>query len=176
MLGAILAQSLDGVIGDGQAMPWHVPEDLKHFKAVTVGSPVVMGRRTWDSLNPRFRPLPGRDNYVVSSREAGQWSAGASVSPTIPPLESAWVIGGGQLYAATLDRVDTIEITLIGVNVGNIYGDRAVYAPEVPSDFGLQASTDWLVSEKGHLDIPGQPPSELPLKYRFLTYQRKGSA
>ena len=176
MLGAIWAQSLDGVIGDGQDMPWHVPEDLKHFKAVTLGSPVVMGRHTWESLNPRFRPLPGRDNYIVSSHEVGQWSAGAHVSATIPPLEEAWVIGGGQLYAATLDRVDTIEITLMGVNVGNIYGARAVYAPEVPNSFGLQASTDWQVSDNGRLHIPGQPPSELPLQYRFLTYQRKGSA
>lgn len=58
MLGAIWAQSLDGIIGDGAQMPWHVPEDLKHFKEVTMGAPVIMGRKTWESLNPKFRPCP----------------------------------------------------------------------------------------------------------------------
>ena len=53
MLGAIWAQSLDGIIGDGEQMPWHVPEDLKHFKDVTMGAPVIMGRKTWESLNPK---------------------------------------------------------------------------------------------------------------------------
>ena len=86
MLGAIWAQSLDGVIGDGVAMPWHVPEDLKHFKEVTIGSPVVMGRRTWESLNPKFRPLPGRDNYVLSRKAPGAWSAGAQVTANISQL------------------------------------------------------------------------------------------
>lgn len=52
MLGAIWGQSLDGIIGDGEQMPWHVPEDLKHFKDVTMGAPVIMGRKTWESLNP----------------------------------------------------------------------------------------------------------------------------
>lgn len=180
MLGAIWAQSLDGIIGDGSVMPWHVPEDLKHFKEVTLGSPVVMGRRTWESLNPKFRPLPGRDNYVLSRKEPGQWSAGASTTSNLNDLTStlsdAWIIGGGQLYASTLDEVDVIEITLMGVNIGDVYGDDAVYAPAVPETFGLAASTDWLTSEKGHLTIPGQPPSELPIKYRFLTYERKDAA
>lgn len=180
MLGAIWAQSLDGVIGDGVAMPWHVPEDVKHFKEVTIGSPVVMGRRTWESLNPKFRPLPGRDNYVLSRKAPGAWSAGAQVTANISQLthtlDDAWFIGGGQIYSSTIDDVDIIEITLMGVNIGNIYGDAAVYAPEVPDSFGLSASTDWLTSEKGHLAIPGQPLSELPMKYRFLTYERKDAA
>ena len=93
MLGAIWAQCLDGVIGDGAGMPWHLPEDLKHFKAVTMGHPIIMGRRTWEAL-PK-RPLPGRPNHVVSSREAGTWSNGAFVSrarlstPTSPPQSVA---------------------------------------------------------------------------------------
>jgi len=89
MLGAIWAQSLDGIIGDGEQMPWHVPEDLKHFKDVTMGAPVIMGRKTWESLNPKFRPLPGRENYVLSSRAPGQWSAGAQVITAMPPLSDA---------------------------------------------------------------------------------------
>lgn len=176
MLGAIWAQSLDGIIGDGADMPWHVPEDLAHFKDVTTGAPVIMGRKTWESLNPRFRPLPGRDNIIISRRAPGEWSAGASVSRAVPELDEAWIIGGGQLYAATIDQVDHIEITLMGANIGDAYGDAAVFAPEVPSTFGLSSSTDWLTSEKGHLTVPGRPPSELPIKYRFLTYERKDAA
>mgnify|MGYP002717989031 CR=1 FL=1 len=94
MLGAIWAQSLDGVIGDGEGMPWHLPEDLRHFKDVTLGHPIIMGRNTWQSL-PK-RPLPGRANHVLSSREPGEWSDGAYVSPDLPDLEAdAWIIGGG---------------------------------------------------------------------------------
>lgn len=181
MLGAIWAQSLDGVIGDGVVMPWHVPEDLKHFKEVTMGAPVIMGRKTWQSLNPKFRPLPGRENIVLSSREPGEWSAGATVVGSIDAalntaLGDAWIIGGGQLYNSALDHVDTIELTLMGVQVGDAYGDDAVLAPSVPKEFSLSADSDWLTSASGHLTIPGQPPSELPIKYRFLTYDRKAAA
>ncbi|MDO5032697.1 dihydrofolate reductase [Corynebacterium sp.] len=183
MLGAIWAQSLDGIIGDGTVMPWHVPEDLKHFKEVTMGAPVIMGRRTWESLNPRFRPLPGRENIVLSRQEPGEWSAGATLTDDLPGLLSsdallgdAWLIGGGQLYSAAIDEVDTLEITLMGVQVGDAYGENAVFAPEVPDSFSLASSTDWLTSESGHLTIPGRPPSELPMKYRFLSYERKAAA
>lgn len=176
MLGAIWAQSLDGIIGDGAQMPWHVPEDLKHFKDVTMGAPVIMGRKTWESLNPKFRPLPGRENYVLSSRAPGTWSTGATVGRTMPALADAWVIGGGQIYTAALGQVDRIEVTLMGVNIGDIYGDDAVFAPDIPDTFGLAYSTDWLTSNKGHLELPEQPASELPMKYRFLTYDRKDAA
>ena len=96
MIGAIWAQSRNGVIGDGQGMPWHIPEDLKHFKAVTLGQPVIMGRRTWESLP--FKPLPGRENLVLSSRDPGEWSAGATVITEIP--QEGWIIGGGEVYRA----------------------------------------------------------------------------
>lgn len=86
-LGAIWAQSLDGIIGDGAGMPWHLPEDLKHFKETTLGSPIIMGRRTWESLP--VKPLPGRKNIVLSSREDDEWSDGASVCRDIPDLETA---------------------------------------------------------------------------------------
>ena len=181
MLGTIWAQSLDGIIGDGSVMPWHVPEDLKHFKEVTMGAPVIMGRKTWESLNPKFRPLPGRENIVLSRRAPGEWSAGAPVVDNLvaaldATLDDAWIIGGGQLYNSSLDRVDTIELTLMGVQVGDAYGDDAVLAPTVPEEFSLSADTDWLSSESGHLTIPCQPPSELPMKYRFITYNRKAAA
>ena len=69
MLRAIWAQNLMGLIGDGKSMPWHVPEDLQHFKKLTLGSPIIMGRRTWESLP--VRPLPGRKNLVLSRRTPG---------------------------------------------------------------------------------------------------------
>lgn len=65
-LGAIWAQTIDGVIGRNGTMPWHVPEDLKHFQEVTTGKPVIMGRRTWESLPDAYKPLPGRTNIIVS--------------------------------------------------------------------------------------------------------------
>ena len=72
-VGLIWAQAEGAVIGRDGGMPWHVPEDLAHFKALTLGSPVVMGRGTWDSLDPRWRPLPGRRNIVITRRS--DWSA-----------------------------------------------------------------------------------------------------
>ena len=65
-LGAIWAQTDAGIIGRDGDMPWYAPEDLAHFKKVTLGAPVIMGRRTWESFPPRFRPLPGRTNIVIS--------------------------------------------------------------------------------------------------------------
>ncbi len=72
-IGLIWAESQGGVIGRAGGMPWHVPEDLAHFKDVTLGAPVIMGRKTWESLPPRFRPLPGRANIVVTHRD--DWAA-----------------------------------------------------------------------------------------------------
>ncbi|QPK79771.1 dihydrofolate reductase [Corynebacterium lizhenjunii] len=177
MLGAIWAQSRDGIIGDGTSMPWHVPEDLQYFKKMTMGAPVLMGRRTWESLNPRFRPLPGRDNLVLSRQAAGPWSAGATVVRELSDAPStSWVIGGGQVYAAALPYVDRIEVTLMGADIGGALGSAAVYAPAIPAEFSLIQESDWLTSSEGHLTLPGIPPSDLPLKYKFLSYERKEAA
>lgn len=178
MLGAIWAQSIDRCIGDGFAMPWHIPEDLKHFKEVTLGADVIMGRRTWDSLNPRFRPLPGRANFILSHKAAGPWSLGATVLHSLDdaPLDKAWIIGGGQVYEATIGQVDRIEMTLVGATVADAYGDDAVFAPAVPRGFSLISESDWMFSNTGRLRLPGMPASELSLKYKFLSYERKDAA
>ncbi|QDR76740.1 dihydrofolate reductase [Corynebacterium sanguinis] len=158
MLGAIWAQSLDGVIGDGAGMPWHLPEDLKHFKEITFGHPIIMGRRTWEALP--MRPLPGRPNHVVSSREAGTWSNGAFVSRDLPDLETdAWIIGGAQLYEATIDEVDIIERTLIDAHLAAAIGRNAVFAPRLTEDFKLVSDGGWLTSSTG-------------LRYRFQRFER----
>ena len=131
-LGAIWAQTDAGVIGRAGDMPWRAPEDLAHFKAVTLGAPVIMGRRTWESFPPRFRPLPGRTNIVISrsvseaeERDGALWvpsldaalyaardAAGAPVeatpadTATDAPAVDAWIIGGGSVYAEALSRND----------------------------------------------------------------------
>ena len=105
-IGLIWAQADGGVIGKDGVMPWHVPEDLAHFKQVTLGAPVIMGRKTWDSLPPRFRPLPGRRNIVVT-RQADWQHADVDVVHSIDDALAlaaegttdgiVWVIGGAQL-------------------------------------------------------------------------------
>lgn len=157
-LGAIWAQSLDGVIGDGEGMPWHLPEDLRHFKEVTLGAPVVMGRRTWTSIPPRFRPLPGRENFVLTSREPGEWSRGAQLLRELPDFP-AWVIGGGQLYAAAMPRVTVVERTLIRAHLRPTL-DTPVLAPELDDGWQLVGETEWRESPKAGL------------RYRFQRFER----
>ena len=120
----IWAQSSNGIIGHQGTMPWHLPEDLAHFKALTLNHPVIMGRKTWDSLPERFRPLPKRRNIVVT-RQA-DWGAqhpGAVQARSIPEALSAellgpdvtevWVMGGGEIYAQCLPLAHRVEVTEI---------------------------------------------------------------
>jgi len=112
----VAALARNGVIGARGKLPWHLPEDLKHFKALTLGHPVIMGRRTWDSLG---KPLPGRENIVIS-RKPGFAAPGASVAAS---LEAAialsagepvvFVIGGAEIYAAALPLADGLVLTEI---------------------------------------------------------------
>jgi dihydrofolate reductase len=116
----IVARAANGIIGKDNGMPWHLPADLAHFKRTTLGRPVIMGRRTWESIG---RPLPGRRNIVVT-RNAGFTAPGAEV---VGSLEAAWlavadsaevfVIGGGQLYAEALPGADRIYVTEIGETI-----------------------------------------------------------
>ncbi|MDH4050761.1 MAG: dihydrofolate reductase [Rubrivivax sp.] len=113
----IAAVARNGAIGRDNALLWHDPRDLAHFRALTMGSPVLMGRRTWDSLPARFRPLPGRRNLVLS-RQAGRLLPGAEVhaglASALAALDGAdrvWVIGGAQLYAQALPLADELALT-----------------------------------------------------------------
>ncbi len=120
-LHLILARAANGVIGVEGRLPWHLPADLAHFKAKTLGCPVLMGRKTWESLPPRFRPLPGRIN-VVMTRQAG-WQADGALSASslrqalqLPGVQGApdiWVIGGAKVYQQTLPHAHSAEITEI---------------------------------------------------------------
>ncbi|WP_416974588.1 dihydrofolate reductase [Streptomyces sp. 4F14] len=156
-IGLIWAQTLDGVIGADATIPWHLPEDLAHFKATTLGHPVIMGRRTWDSLPPRFRPLPGRRNIVLT-RDASWTADGAELASSLPEAlasaPDAWVIGGGEVYRAALEHATKASVTEIDVQVT---GDT--YAPALDASWRVAEKGDWLTSGSG-------------LRYRILEYVR----
>lgn len=122
-IGLIWAQARGGVIGRDGTMPWHLPEDLAHFKRTTASHPVIMGRKTWDSLPARFRPLPGRANIVVTRQTA--WSKigaqrASSLREALQLCENAeqvWVIGGAQIYAQALPLADELAVTEIDADV-----------------------------------------------------------
>lgn len=103
-IAAIWAQSADGIIGADNTIPWHVPEDLAYFKAATAGHPVIMGRRTWESLPAAYRPLPGRTNIVLNftpeligpaTEVAGDLDEAVAIAGEADGAERVWVIGGG---------------------------------------------------------------------------------
>ncbi|PVZ15499.1 MULTISPECIES: dihydrofolate reductase [unclassified Pseudomonas] len=121
-LSLIAAHAENGVIGIDNSMPWHLPGDFKYFKATTLGKPIIMGRKTWDSLG---RPLPGRLNLVVS-RQPGLVLEGAEVFGSLPAAierAEAWareqgasevmLIGGAQLYALGLPHADRLYLTRV---------------------------------------------------------------
>ncbi len=155
-----------GAIGRDGEMPWYLPEDLAHFKAVTLGDPVIMGRRTWESLPERFRPLPGRENFVVT-RDAGYVAEGANVRASLPAVlkevaeragadAPVWVIGGGELYRAAMPLAGELLVTRIELDVGG----ADTFAPEIGPEWRLADPGVPLVSKTG-------------LGYRFERYSRR---
>jgi len=162
-IALVWAQASDGAIGRDGGMPWHLPEDLAQFKSVTMGAPVVMGRRTWESLPERFRPLPGRENIVIS-RDGRYGAEGARVHPS---LESALgelresgearvsVIGGGQLYRSAMPSATELVVTRIDAEIP----DADTFAPVIGDEWKLESATEAAVSSSG-------------LAYRFERYRR----
>ncbi len=166
-VGLIWAQSSDGVIGADNGIPWRLPEDMAHFKATTLGHPVVMGRKTWDSLPPRFRPLAGRRNIVVTrdpewaaegAERAGSIDAALELAAAQPgaaaPAVSCWVIGGGEVYRGALAHAVMLSVTEVDTKV---VGDT--HAPEL--------EPAWAVAEDG-----GWQSSVTGLRYRIRAYTR----
>lgn len=157
-IGLIWAQTQEGgVIGKDGGMPWHVPEDMKHFAATTTGHPVVMGRRTWDSIPERYRPFTERTNIVVT-RQPG-WEAGGAVvvhsldeglraARDAEGADRVWVIGGGELFEQALPLADLAVVTILDLDVdGDTFapqlGDGWRLGSVVPDDGG------WLTSATG---------------------------
>jgi dihydrofolate reductase len=115
----VAAVARNGVIGDGERLLWHLPEDMAFFRRTTSGHPVVMGRRTWDSLPGRFKPLPGRTNIVLSRDPLWKAAGATAVNDLDQALAAAaesnsvFVIGGAQVYALALPRADELLLTEI---------------------------------------------------------------
>lgn len=161
----IAALAHNRVIGRDNRLPWHLPADLKHFKALTLGKPIIMGRKTWDSLG---RPLPGRLNLVVS-RQAGLTLEGAEVFATLEAAlqrAEAWareedaeelmLIGGAQLYAQGLARAERLYLTRVGLD------------PEGDAFFPEVSETDWRLASSVEHPATGETPF-----YAFEVWQRR---
>ena len=177
----IWAQTTDRVIGDGSDMPWYLPEDLKHFKESTEGYPVVMGRTSWEALEDPYRPLPKRENFVVTSNEDYD-APGGHVHTNLPESIAAatrwidannpgdlsntvWILGGGTVYQQCMPVADRIVVTEIEMTAPERF---QVVAPEIsPEEFTLEAS-EWMTSRRGHAVDDDQP-----LRYRFCVWTRR---
>ena len=159
-LHLIYARARNGVIGQDNRLPWHLPEDLAHFKRQTLGAPVIMGRLTWDSLPPRFRPLPGRINVVVTRQD--DWQAeGAQVAHSLEQAlalcgdgEVAWVMGGAQIYTQALPLARRVLVTEIDADF-----DGDAHMPALGPEWQETA-------REAHASADG-------LGYAFVTYERR---
>ena len=157
-LHLIFARAANGVIGRDGHLPWHLPEDLAHFKRTTLGCSVIMGRKTWDSLPPKFRPLPGRLNIVITRQSEWQ-AAGAQRAGSLdealrhcPAGGDAWIIGGAEIYAQTLPLASTAVVT-------------DIEAPFDGDAFAPQFGPDWVeTGRERHISATG-------LVFSFVTYQ-----
>ena len=164
----IYARARNGVIGANNSLPWHLPQDLAHFKRQTAGAPVMMGRKTWDSLPTRFKPLPGRTNIVVT-RQRDWHSDGALAVDSLewgcalcaglePRPDDLWVIGGAQLFAAAMPLATRAVVTELDRDF-----DGDVFAPELDGDWRETA-------RESHVTDDG-------MGFAFVTYERtRGSS
>ncbi|UFU04591.1 dihydrofolate reductase [Ruania suaedae] len=154
----IWAQAHDRVIGADGDLPWHLPEDLRHFRESTAGQAVIMGRGQWESLPARFRPLPGRRNIVLT-RTPGYEAPGAEVvgglddALALVAAEDAWICGGGQVYTQAIECADLLVVTEIDLAVA---GDT--YAPVIGPSWVPQPGP-WRTSRTG-------------IRFRIVSYRR----
>lgn len=168
MISLIVAKAANGAIGKGNRMPWHISGDLKYFKRVTTGHPVIMGYNTWLSLGGR--PLPGRRNIVVSRSHSAAPDCGAEFLPSLEAAvaaagadaagtsEEVFVIGGGQLYRAAMPLAGRLYIT----EVETVIGDAEVFFPDVdPELWKVESRSERYLDEK------------TGLYYSFLILTRK---
>ena len=161
-LGLIAGLGRNREIGRDNGLLWHLPGDLPRFKALTMGHAVIMGRKTWDSLPERFRPLPGRRNIVLSRQPALQL-AGAEVFRSLDEAlaacagdDTVFVIGGAQIYAQALPLADRLELTEVEAD----FPDADAFFPAWDRDAFVEEARASHVSAEGW-------------RYDFVTYQRK---
>ena len=159
-----------GAIGLNGGMPWHCAEDMKHFKELTVSHPVIMGRKTWESLGGKYRPLPNRDNIVVSHDPMYRAPGATVVTSLDDALDMArqeaipddgldrseiWIIGGAQLFAKALPFADKAYVTDLAATV-----DADSYAPDMAS---LVEAGMWREAEVGEWHTPRRSPASIPI-------------
>jgi dihydrofolate reductase len=158
-ISIIVAMASNRAIGHENRLPWHLPADLKHFRHITMGKPIVMGRKTWESIG---RPLPGRTNIVVT-RDEHYTAEGCLVVHSMQEAmqaagdsEEVMVIGGAEFYRQALPYAETLYLTLVE---GEFEGDA--FFPEIDE-------TGWrAVASESH-----EPDEKNPHAYRFVTLQR----
>ncbi len=163
ILSSIVAASLNHGIGKDNQLPWHLPADLKFFKATTMGCPVVMGRKTFQSIG---RTLPGRKNVVITrdktfnADQAFAIELASSLEEAITNLQSekeVFIIGGGEIFRQSMELIDTIYLTLVNTTI-----DADVFFPEIDkTKFELVWEEKHLADEKNKFD------------YTFQKYSRK---
>ncbi|MDF2530055.1 MAG: dfrA [Gammaproteobacteria bacterium] len=144
-LSAVVAYSLNRVMGKNNQLPWHLPDDLKHFKALTLGKPVLMGRKTYESIG---RPLPNRPNIILS-RDRSLKIEGCQVIHSVNELhtnQEVMVIGGAEIFAMLLPRIQTLYLTEIQANV-----DGDVYFPELDPSQWQETSREHHPADERHL-------------------------
>ena len=163
-ISLVAAVARGGVIGRDNSIPWRIPEDVARFREITMGHPVVMGRRTWDSIPGRFRPLPGRRTIVVTrngkwygdgAERAGSLEEALDLAGDAPEL---FVIGGAEIYAAALPFADELVVTEVDLDVA---GDT--FFPVWERDEFAEVARDPRVSADG-------------TPFAFVTYRRRGAA
>ena len=164
-LAVIVAAAENGVIGRDNALPWHLPEDLRYFKRVTMGKPIVMGRKTYESIG---RPLPGRANIVIT-RSKGWFAEGVSVVHSLDEalrlaadiarmdgIEELMVIGGAEIYAHAIPRAERLYLTQVHADVK---GDALL--PDIDWSRWLEVSRERFYASE-----------ENPYDYSFVVYER----
>ncbi len=199
MLGMIWAQGHSHTIGKDGTMPWHVPEDLRFFQRVTTGHPVIMGRRTWESLGEKYRPLPGRTNIVVArnpkfaapgaavvgsldealalaipgdtltSASGADGKTDNAVDPTGPLV---WVMGGAQIYEQALPLADFAVVTHVDLDVPG----ADAFAPEIPAEWSATSVNNLATSLSAETVQHSHDwnTSVKGTRYRFTVYARPG--
>ena len=158
-LSIIVAMAANGVIGRGNQLPWHLPADLKHFKQLTTGKPILMGRKTWESIG---RPLPERTNIVIT-RDTDYTAAGCVVVHSLEAAlraaehnDEVMVIGGSELYRQVLPEVSTIYLTRVHADI-----DGDAFFPKLDE-------SEWREAERTDCE----PDKKNAHAYSFITLQR----
>lgn len=153
----IVAMSNNYAIGNNNKLLWHIPEDLRRFKELTSGHSVLMGRKTWESLPEKYRPLPNRENFVLSSNQNFIVNGAETLHSLdlIPLREKLFVIGGSEIYRQTIQYADIIHLTQVHINVE----EADAFFPKF--DLTMWDISDNIVS------------SDENYKYSFLTLKRK---